>query len=213
LIPTGSEDPFALRRQAVGVINLIQTKGYHISINELIENALLRLENSSDRRMEITSRVVQFFNQRLEGILLGQGYSHDLISAVLSSAELEIRSLSLRIETLASLKKEPAFPGLLLSAKRVYNILSKAEALQLNESMLSESSEQELLKASESVSEMIKSRGYSALYDLASPINTFFDKILVMDKDPVIRDNRLALLQKIKALFDSLGNFSKILEE
>jgi glycyl-tRNA synthetase beta chain len=122
-------------------------------------------------------------------------------------------SISLRIETLASLKIEPAFPGLLLSAKRVYNILSKAEALQLNESMLSESSEQELLKASESVSEMIKSRGYSALYDLASPINTFFDKILVMDKDPVIRNNRLALLQKIKALFDSLGNFSKILEE
>ncbi len=213
LIPTGSEDPFALRRQAVGIINIIQTKGYHISINKLLENALLRLENSSDKRMGITSQVVQFFNQRLEGILLGQGYSHDLISAVLSSGELEIRSLLLKIETLASLKKEPAFPGLLLSAKRVYNILSKAEDLQLNESMLSESSEQELLKASDRVSEMIKSRGYSVLFDLESPINTFFDKILVMDKNTEIRDNRLALLQKIKALFDSLGNFSKLLEE
>ena len=156
---------------------------------------------------------MQFFNQRLEGILLGQGFSHDLISAVLSSEELEIKSLSLKIETLASLKKEPSFPGLLIAAKRVYNILSKTDALTFNESMLSEISEQDLCKASDMVTEKIKSTGFSALYDLESPINIFFDKVLVMDKDPAIRDNRLALLQKVKALFDSLGDFSKILEE
>ena len=213
LIPSGSEDPFALRRQAVGAINLIRNRGYLISINTLIEHALFKLEDSPDRRKNITSQVVQFFNQRLEGILLGQGYSHDLISAVLSSDELEIKSLLLMIETLASLKKEPAFPGLLISAKRVYNILSKTEGLKLNESMLSESPEQDLLKASDNVNEMIKSKGYSALFDLESPINTFFDKVLVMDKDPDIRDNRLALLQKVQTLFDSLGNFSKIIEE
>ena len=213
LVPTGSEDPFALRRQAVGIIYIIQSKGYLISINELIESALLRLENSSDKRKDITAQVVQFFNQRLEGILLGQGYSHDLISAVMSADHLEIKSHVSRIETLASLKKEPAFPGLLISAKRVCNILSKTGQLQLKESLLSERSEQELLKALQRVSEMIKSSGYSALYDLTYPINTFFDKVLVMDKDPGIRDNRLALLQQVKALFDKLGDFSKILEE
>ena len=212
-IPTGSEDPFALRRQAIGIINIIQSRGYLISINELIEHALHVLESSSEKRNEITSQVVQFFNQRLEGILLGQGFSHDLISAVLSSEELEIKSLSLKIETLASLKKEPSFPGLLIAAKRVYNILSKTDVFTFNESMLSEISEQDLCKTSDMVSEHIKSKGYSALYDLESPINTFFDKVLVMDKDPAIRDNRLALLQKVKALFDSLGDFSKILEE
>ncbi len=212
-IPTGSEDPFALRRQAIGVINIIQGRGYLISINELIDNSLSKLGSSPDNRKKITSQVVQFFNQRLEGILLGQGYSHDLINAVVSSDELEIKSLSLRIETLSSLKKEPGFPGLLISAKRVYNILSKTEDLKLNESMLSESSEKDLLKALDSVSEMIKSKGYIALYDLESPINTFFDKVLVMDQDLQIRNNRLALLQKVKFLFDSLGDFSKILEE
>ena len=212
-IPTGSEDPFALRRQAIGVINIIQSRGYLISINELIEHALYGLESSSDKRNEITSQVVQFFNQRLEGILLGQGFSHDLISAVLSSEELEIKGLSVKIETLASLKKEPSFPGLLIAAKRVYNILSKTDALTFNVSMLSEIPEQDLCKASDMVTEKIKSTGFSALYDLESPINIFFDKVLVMDKDPAIRDNRLALLQKVKALFDSLGDFSKILEE
>jgi len=212
-IPTGSEDPFALRRQAIGVINIIQNRGYLITINELIDNSLSKLESSSDNRKKITSQVVQFFNQRLEGILLGQGYSHDLINAVVSSDKLEIKNLSLRIETLSSLKKKPDFPGLLISAKRVYNILSKSDDLKLNESMLSESSEKDLLKALNSVSEMIKSKGHIALYDLESPINNFFDNVLVMDKDPDIKNNRLALLQKAKSLFNSLGDFSKILEE
>jgi glycyl-tRNA synthetase beta chain len=213
LVPTGSEDPFALRRQAVGIINIILGKGFLISINELIENALLRLEQSADKRKDITSQVLQFFNQRLEGILLGQGYSHDLISAVLSSDHLEVKGHLSRIEILASLKKEPAFPGLLISAKRVCNILSKTGHHQLKESLLSDRSEQDLLNASQRVGEMLKSSEYSALYDLSYPINTFFDKVLVMDKDPDIRDNRLALLQKVKALFDELGDFSKILEE
>ncbi len=213
LIPTGSEDPFALRRQAVGVIHILQEKGYLISIEKLIDTALTSIDMSSDNRQEITNQAVQFFNQRLEGILSARGYRHDLISAVLSPHHLEIKSLWTRIEILAALKKDPAFPGLLTAAKRVYNILSKCTDLKLDETMLSENAEQELHNAAISISKKIAVTDYSALYELEAPINTFFDKVLVMDKSPVVRNNRLALLQKVRTVFDVLCDFSKIRDE
>ncbi|UCH81242.1 MAG: glycine--tRNA ligase subunit beta [Nitrospiraceae bacterium] len=213
LIPTGSEDPFALRRQAVGVINILHERGYLISIDTLIDTALKSIDDSPDTRQESRNHAVQFFSQRLEFILSARGFRHDLIKAVLSSNELEIKSIWSRIDVLAALKQDAAFPGLLTAAKRVYSILSKTTDLNLAETVLTESAERELLDMANDVDKRITGTAYSALYELEAPISAFFDKVFVMDKDPAVRNNRLALLQRVRALFDSLCDFSRILDE
>jgi glycyl-tRNA synthetase beta chain len=212
-IPTGSEDPYALRRQAAGIIHILKSGGYTLSLNLLAHSALKSLESSEEKRSNLAREIIQFFHQRLEGILLGEGYRHDLISAILSHDQTDIHDVNRRLKLLAALKNTSSFPNLLIAAKRVYNILSKTDPLELQESMLTEQAERELLEATRSIEEKLSSTAYQSLFEFEVPVNTFFDKVLVMDRDPSVRDNRLALLQSVKKIFDSLGNFSKIVED
>ena len=101
---------------------------------------------------------------------------------------------------------------MLTAAKRAYNILSKVQPGSVNEELLSDPSEKELLSAVRKVRAAIQDNEYTPLFELENPINTFFESVLVMDKNPEIKDNRLALLLKVKKTFDSLADFSKIQE-
>jgi len=212
LIPTGSEDPFALRRQAAGIINILQKKDYPLTLEMLITGALEKLPVPSAEKKRLSDKIMNFFSQRLEGMLLSQGYSYDIVNAILAVKMMNMKDLKQRIDLLSDLKKNTSFPSLLTAAKRVYNILSKAQPSELNEHVLSEPSEKLLLGTALEVKDKIKENIFNSLFDLEKPINTFFDSVLVMDKDEKIRDNRLALLHLIKGIFDSLGDFSKITE-
>ncbi len=211
LIPTGSEDPFALRRQASGVINILQNKDYPLSLDILIDKALQGLEGYLPARKMITNKISRFFYQRLEGIFLAHGYSHDLINAALSTGRLSIKDLKQRTDSLSSLKKHPEFSGLLTAAKRVYNILSRTQPVETKENLLIETAEKELFTVVEEVKDKLIDTEFKALFELKEPIDTFFESVLVMDKRPEIRENRLALLTAVKRLFDSLADFSKII--
>ncbi|MEW6599812.1 MAG: glycine--tRNA ligase subunit beta [Nitrospirota bacterium] len=213
MIPSGSEDPFALRRQAVGIINILQRNSYYISLNSLVEASLGRLESSDKKRAELAGMIMQFFAQRLEGILLSQGYSYDVVNASLAVTVLNITDIQKRTEVLSALKKAPGFPALLTAAKRVYNILAKVQPGEVKEALLQEPSEIELFKAVENVGkEIVTASGFDAMFKLEGPVNSFFDGVLVMDKNPQIKENRLALLFSVKKLFDSLADFSRIVE-
>jgi len=213
MIPSGSEDPFALRRQAAGIINILQHNACPFSVNSLIEASLIRLGPSEENRAKLTDMILQFFNQRLEGILLSQGYSYDVINAALSVTVLNITDIQKRVIALSALKKEPGFPALLTAAKRVYNILAKVRTGDVQENLLSEHSETELYGVIGKVRAEIKTTaGFDALFKLEKPVNAFFDSVLVMDKDPQIKENRLALLYSVRKLFDSLADFSKVIE-
>ncbi len=212
LIPTGSEDPFALRRQAAGIISILQESGYPLSLNILTDKSLENLVSDPGEKKELSSKIRRFFIQRLEGILLSGGYSHDMINAVLSGSELNIRDIKDRIGILSGFRKDPRFSGLLQAAKRVYNILSKAGPGDINEDLLVEDYERELFVMAKKVSENSAATDFRALFELERPVNSFFDNVLVMDKDERIRENRLALLFFVKREFDSLGDFSKIVE-
>jgi glycyl-tRNA synthetase beta chain len=210
LVPTGSEDPFALRRQASGVINILQDRDYPLSLDILVEKSLQGLKGFTPSLMD---KILKFFSQRLEGILSAQGYSHDLINAVLSTKRLNIKDLKHRIEVLSSLKKDPQFPELLIAAKRVYNILVKTQPKELQEELLIEPAEKGLFNIIKEAKEKLKNKEFRALFELKNPINTFFDNVLVMDERMEIRENRLALLTLVKGLFDSLGDFSKLITD
>ncbi len=212
LIPSGSEDPFALRRQAAGIINILQGKDYPLTPDILADKALEGLSVSPAEKTTLSGKIMQFFNQRLEGMLLSQGYSYDVVNAALAVKMLNIKDLKYRIDALLDLKKNPAFPALLMAAKRVYNILAKVQPGIVNEPLLNEPAEKELYTAVAEVKAKVQDKNIIALFDIEKPINTFFDSVLVMDKDEKTKNNRLALLYSIKNIFDSLGDFSKIME-
>jgi len=166
---------------------------------------------------------LKFFYQRLEGIFLNEGYSYDIVDAVLTTREgavtprgQNLKDIKSRLEILSLMKKSPEFPELLTAAKRVYNILSKTETKDLNgslrENLLTEPAEKELYNAVVDAQKQLTDTRFNVLFELKKPINSFFDGVLVMDKRPEIRRNRLALLATVKKAFDSLGDFSKIVE-
>jgi glycyl-tRNA synthetase beta chain len=212
LIPSGSEDPFALRRQAAGIINILQGKDYSLTPDILADKALEGLSVSTAEKAILSGKITQFFNQRLEGMLLSQGYSYDVVNSALAVKMINIKELKYRIDAISELKNKTGFPPLLMAAKRVYNILAKVQPAAVNENLLNEPPEKELFNTAGKLRDKMADKIYISLFDLEKPINTFFDSVLVMDKDEKIKNNRLALLHSIKNIFDSLGDFSKIME-
>lgn len=212
LIPTGSEDPFALRRQAAGIINILQRSDYPLSLDALIEKALENLNVSPDDNEKLLKKILHFFYPRLEGIFLSQGYGNDIINAALPAGEVNIRDLKKRLDLISLLKKDPGFPSLLTAAKRVYNILAKTSHGEIKESLLTEAAEKDLFDCVVRIERETAASNFRALYELEKPVNEFFDKVLVMDKNPEVMENRLALLMAVKKAFDSLADFSKIIE-
>ncbi|MDO8281209.1 MAG: glycine--tRNA ligase subunit beta [Thermodesulfovibrionia bacterium] len=212
MIPTGSEDPFALRRQAAGIIRILQEKDYPLTLENIIETALQSLENHTPSIRSLTEKILVFFNQRLEGILLSQGYSYDTVNAVLSVKGLTMKGIKEKMDILAAIRKEAGFEGLLTSAKRVYNILGESKAGEVRKDLFIEESEKALFDSAESLSNEMDGKDFSGLFRLQEPINIFFDKVLVMDKDAAVKANRLALLSKVKSIFDTLADFSRIVQ-
>lgn len=219
LIPTGSEDPFALRRQAIGIINILQNRGYNLSLDTLIDRTLQGVESYIPARKTLHAEILKFFYQRLEGMFLSEGYGYDLVNSVLSNQRdvtdgtQNIKDIKNRLKILSLMRKESEFPELLTAAKRVYNILSKTQPIEVKENLLLEVAEKELFSTVREVKDKLIETDYKALSELKKPVNVFFDNVLVMDKKPEIRQNRLALLSSVKKLFDSLADFSKIITD
>lgn len=210
LAPTGSEDPFALRRQAMGIINILLSKGYSIMLNILTDKALQCIEGYFSQRKALCEEILKFFYQRFEGMLLSDGYSYDVINSVFSTGKGNIKDIKHRIKTLSEMKRMPEFLELLTSAKRVYNILGNTKPSEPKVNLLTEKVEKELYNVVTEVYKSLIKTNYMSLFELTTPINSFFDRVLVMDRDAELRTNRLALLSLVKRLFDSLGDFSKI---
>ena len=227
LIPSGSEDPYGLRRQALGVIKILQELDVNLPLNVLMEKAVKGVEDCIQPRKTLGNEILSFFYQRFEVVLLNEGYSYDLVNAVLPGDEVlecpmdtllsgnerhDIKDILKRIKTLSQMKGKTGFPELLTAAKRTCNILAKIKPSTPKEELMSETAEKELFKTAEKIKNEVKEKNYTSLFELTKPINDFFETVLVMDKKPEIKQNRLALLSYVKMLFDSLGDFSKIAE-
>ena len=225
MIPSGSEDPFALRRQAAGIIHILRTIDYPDSLNSLIIMSMRNLISERNIRYDeqksapLELKIILFFIRRLEGILLSEGYSHDIIDSVCgwgqtteNNQDINLKDVKKRIDILSAFKKDPAFPTLVVAAKRVYNILPERQDNEVDESLFIDDSEKELFKAVNDVKGELSDGDFSPLFKFKDPIDIFFEKVLVMDKDERIKENRLALLSNVRNLFNLLGDFSKIIE-
>lgn len=216
LTPSGSEDPFALRRQALGVIAIIMERGYPVALRDLIGNAA---DQVHEKTPTLPDDVLQFFVQRLEPLFSGQGNEGDVIQSVLHLAgDLPLAAVRERLAAVSAFTKEAGFNPFLTAIKRANNIIPKADLPALDKAVLREPAEMELHEAFErikaEVADALKRQdapgALKSLSGLTGPVHSFFDRTLVMDKDEAVRLNRLALLKAIWELALGLADFSKL---
>ena len=217
LVPTGTEDPFALRRQTIGVILILVDKRYPVALNEVLEMALKPYSiNDTDG---VINSIVRFFEQRFDPIFQAAGYSSDVISAVVPFVrKMPFYLIRDRLDALKQLKGDAECEGFLLIIKRINNIAPKVDVPAVNKDLLVQEEEKSLHAAIETIAPQISSllaRNESAeaikiLMTLKEPVNLFFDKVLIMDKDEAIKQNRLSLIKTIQGLGLQIADFSKL---
>ncbi len=221
LVPTGTADPFGLRRQALGIIRIIVEKKYPISMEELVEESQRLLKEKMERPLnEVKEEVLEFFRIRYQNYLLEKGYPFDVIEAVVSVSFDRLLDVQERIDCLRSAKKVKDFDSVVIGFKRAMNILRGSPyGERIDSHLLKEPPEKDLyqsfLKAKERIEHYLSQRDYqSALQEMTQmkkPIDDFFDGVMVMVEEEAIRNNRLALLREIGQLFLKIADFSKLI--
>ncbi len=225
---SGTSDPFGMRRRAIGILRILLDAGWEISLPALVEAALEGLEGIKAKapRDEVKEEILRFFRLRYHQILLGKGFPHDTVEAVLARSFENIPDLLRRVEMLHGMRAEPDFDKLILGCKRAVNILEQARerfgfegpAGPLREEDLGEEAERRLFEAVRRVEGEIKrgmrEKAYDRVFDglagLKGPIDRFFDEVMVLVDDARIRENRLSLLHDVAQLFQQIADFSKI---
>jgi len=220
LIPTGSEDPYGIRRDALGVIHVILHKGFRLSLGELIDKALELLKGKLEREPgQVKADVLGFLRQRLYHLWVSEGFRQDLTEAVLSAAFDDLVAARKRLEALTEFSQDPSFEALMTTFKRVVNILPKGFSHEEVDPALMEQEEekalyQALLDLEGQVKGLVEKEDYlgalKTIATLKERVDAFFDGVLVMAKDENVKNNRLALLKRISNLFMGLADLSRV---
>jgi len=219
LIPTGTADPYALRRCAIGILAIIVDNGYAISIPELVEKSVALLEAKRQRpAAEIVAEVVEFIRLRLVNLLTGQDYPVDVVDAVLSAAFSEPVDAVERVKALAALKGREDFEPLSVAFKRVGNIIKGGLEQDVDPTLFEADCEkvlfEQLQQVQTKVAELVAAGNYvvalETIAGLRAPVDAFFDGVMVMAEDQAVKNNRLALLTSISGLFKGVADFSRI---
>ena len=220
LVPTGTADPFGLRRHALAIIRIILEKKFTLPLTELIEASGKLLTEKMERPfVDVKKEVLDFFRVRFQYFLLDKGDPFDVIEAAFSASFDELLDVQGRVDALAEAKKLKDFESVVIGSKRAMNILKGLTSVgQVDPSLFQEDAEKGLYESLVGMKDKVEShlnrRDYGAallvLTQLKKPIDDFFDKVMVMVEDKKIRDNRLALLNQISQLFLRIADFSKL---
>jgi glycyl-tRNA synthetase beta chain len=220
-IPTGSADPYALRRQAQAVIQLIWNKGFSLSMSDTMDQALISFAGKfKENTVTIKKNLVNFLALRLQHLLEGEGIGPETIQAVIAAGWDDLGEVKLRVLALQVFQSHRDFSSLAIGCKRALNILKgvdRSEIGQVNVELLLEDTEKELFeKVTErkvELEQFFRQKRYSDyllhLAQLRPAIDAFFEKVLVMCPEEGIRKNRLALLFQLTALFNRFALFLK----
>ena len=221
LIPTGSQDPFALRRQALGMVHSIIEAGVTVSLRELVNWTmdLLAIQDAAVRE-KMQADVADFMRLRLKNVLAEAGIRYDIADAVLGDID-DVRRVMLAAEAVRAQLAAPDMAAAVQAFVRVANLAAKAEGeARIDEALFETEEEKELMKAyasAKSAAEsLVEAHDYVGIIDdfkdLAEPINAFFDAVMVMAEDADVRRNRLSLLKSIDCLLREVADFSKIVQ-
>ncbi len=217
LIPTGSQDPFALRRQALGIVNLLSGARWSMSISAIVELAM-DLLNITDKvaREKIQVDVADFMRLRVKNVL-GNSTRYDVIDAVIDDVD-DVFAVTLKAAAVEQFLKTPDATKTIQSFVRVSNLAKKAETTDLDAELFKLDAEKILYGAFAAIKvaadELVEKKDFLGALDvlkkLSTPIDSFFDSVMVMDEDLTIRKNRLELLKSIDNLLAKIADFGKI---
>lgn len=218
LAPTGSQDPYALRRQALGVINILLDANYHISLAKIIAGTLYLLDIKPEETGKLVPQIMEFFKQRLRNLLMDQGIRYDVIDAVFADKRNDdMVDLAVRCKALAAYVEAGNAEPLVQVSVRVSNLCKKIEKeVAISGALFKDESENKLHVVVAAVSKEIIPE--IVLYDYAAvlkagekviePVNTFFDNVMVMDEDENVKNNRLAMLEEVRGIVNAVGDLS-----
>jgi glycyl-tRNA synthetase beta chain len=222
LLPTGASDPYALRRQAIGLMQILLDKNFTISLKDAIGKSVTLFGAKSVQEIKATNdAVIQFLTSRMSHLLAEEGFSKDVVAATLAVAADNVPEAWQRVKALQELKSAPDFEPLAVAFKRVVNIIKQADAAdaaKVDEGLFEHASEKALLKklleVQKAVTGQLKKGAFgAALQQVATmrdAVDAFFEGVMVLTEDAKIRANRLALLSQIAKLFAQFADFSKI---
>lgn len=218
LAPTGSQDPYALRRQALGVINILLDANYHISLAKIIAGTLYLLDIKPEETGKLVPQIMEFFKQRLRNLLMDQGIRYDVIDAVFADKRNDdMVDLAVRCKALAAYVEAGNAEPLVQVSVRVSNLCKKIEKeVAISGALFKDESENKLHEVVAAVSKEIIPE--IVLYDYAAvlkagekviePVNTFFDNVMIMDEDENVKNNRLAMLEEVRGIVNAVGDLS-----
>ena len=219
LVPTGSQDPFALRRQALGIVNLLSSARWSLSIAEVVETSM-DLLNITDvvGREKIQQEVADFMRLRVKNVL-GNSTRYDVIDAVIDDVD-DVFAVTLKAAAVEQFLKIPDATKIIQSFVRVGNLAKKAETSELNSELFTIDAEKVLYGAFAAIKvaadELVDKKDFLGALDvlkkLSTPIDSFFDSVMVMDENLTVRQNRLALLKSIDDLLAKIADFGKIVQ-
>jgi glycyl-tRNA synthetase beta chain len=218
--PSGAKDPFALRRAALGVLRILIEGGLDLNLLVLLERAASAFEPAI-RAENVVETVFEFVMDRLRGYYLDQGVRPDTFEAVLECRPARPLDFDRRVRAVGAFRELPEADALAAANKRIRNILRKMETVlpfEVRPDLLVEDAEQALagclVELSSEAAPLMEAGLYgealSRLASLREPVDTFFDRVLVMAEDPAIRDNRIALLNELGSLFLRVADFSRL---
>ena len=219
--PTGSQDPYAIRRQAIGLVNIILETKLQLNLPDILHYAYqtLPLKNLTNDSNSTVSDVYDFILQRLKGLLLEKGMSHDVIDAVLAIPNNNINEIVAKIKYLQEFKKSHYFDDFMVVFNRSNNLSKKWASADVEEKFLVDASEISLYEAFSGEKDRIKNliatgeyeQGLATIAKLRPNIDEFFEAVMVMVEDENLKAARLSLLKAIANLCLQLADFNKII--
>ena len=217
LIPTGSQDPYALRRQTIGILNILLGSEWNISLRPIFKASMELLNVAADKQEELLNQVEEFFTLRLKNIFLDREVPHHVIDLLLSNNELSVADAEGLVNALLANRIDENVE-LVQAYTRMYNLVKDVEYTGVNIDLLKEDAEKALFeaafKASEASLAAWEANDYAAVVavpaTLVPVINKFFEDVMVMDKDEAIKANRLQLVRLAYSVMAIIGDISAL---
>jgi glycyl-tRNA synthetase beta chain len=219
LIPTGSEDPYGLRRQAMGIARILMEKEIHLSLSGVFRESI-RLYGDALPGDEsgLEAALIDFVRQRVQTLLVDRGFRYDLVAGVLDADIDDPALIMKRIAAVEKFERHEKFPSLITAFKRAHNITRGGFDGDPDPALFEDDSERDLHRTYAGLlsdyEAYMREKDFGAALDLLSelsrPIDVFFDRVMVMAEDEALRMNRLRLLSRITHLFLAIANFSRL---
>ncbi|WP_101772737.1 glycine--tRNA ligase subunit beta [Peptostreptococcus faecalis] len=216
--PTGSADPFALRRQCLSILNILMTNNLEIDISDLANISLNQYKNLDVDREKVISDIIDFFDDRTKNMFRDKGIRYDVVDSVLSVDEKNISDLYSRAEAINKWIDRDSLIDMLVAFNRVSTLAENAESTEVDEKLFTDKVENRLYDefsvVDEDIKRLIEEKEYTKSLDrfasLKPFIDDFFDSVMVMDEDLSVRNNRLALIKNIYNSMLKISDLSKI---